>query len=84
MLKDGQVDRVNSEVNDVVNNMSDNIDDVVNDFVSTNEGFIPKNNEVHNGSTHVNYCVTKGIGLSKRSDKKSKKKVENRKGYAKG
>ncbi|CAI8615498.1 unnamed protein product [Vicia faba] len=77
--KDGKASSINSEVNDVVNNVSGNIDGVVNDFSSADEGFIPKNNEVHDGSTHVNEGFTKDFGLSKRYDNKSKKKVENRK-----
>lgn len=67
--KDGKVTPVNSEVN----NMNDNIDDVVNDFVNDDEGSIHKNNGVRVGSAHVNKGVTKDVGLSKRSDKKSKK-----------
>lgn len=59
-----------------VDNVSDNIYDIVNDCVSDDKGFISKNNEVHDGSTHVNEGVTKYASLSKRSDKKSKKRWE--------
>lgn len=75
--KDGQVALVNYEVNNVENNASDNINDVVNDYVSYYKGSIHKNNGVHVGLAPINEGVTKDDGFSKRSDKKSKKKVEN-------
>lgn len=59
----------------MVNNVSDNIDDVVNDSIDDDEGSIHKNNKVHVGYTPINESVTKYDGLSKRFDKKSKKKV---------
>lgn len=40
---------------------------------------IPKNNEVHVRGAPVNVGVTKDDGLSKKSDKYSKKKVGNKK-----
>ncbi|KAI5436706.1 hypothetical protein KIW84_022998 [Lathyrus oleraceus] len=77
--KDGQVAHVNYEVNDLVNNVSDIIDDVVIDSVSADDGYFHKNTRVHVGYAHVNEGITKDVDLSKRSDKKSKKMVENRK-----
>lgn len=63
----------------MVNNVSDNIDDVVHDFVSAYEGSIHKNNEFHVGFAIVSENITKYTGISKRSNKKSKKKVKNKK-----
>ncbi|CAI8593213.1 unnamed protein product [Vicia faba] len=61
------------------NNSSDNIDNVVNDSVNVGDCFIHMNNEVHDGSAPINEGVLKDVGFSKRFNKKSKKKVENRK-----
>lgn len=47
-----------------------------NNSVSVNEGSIHKNNGVKVGSSPVNEAITKDDGLSKISDKKSKKKME--------
>ncbi|KAI5392433.1 hypothetical protein KIW84_077003 [Lathyrus oleraceus] len=52
-------DKATQEKYDVVNNVSDNIDDVVNDYASANECYIPKNNEVHDGSAPFNKGVIK-------------------------
>lgn len=63
----------------MLNSVSDNIVDVVDESVNVDKGSFHNNNGVHVGSSPGNEGITKDIGLSKRSDKKSKKKVENRK-----
>lgn len=48
----------------MVNNVSNNIDEVVNDSIKVDNGSIPMNNEVHDGSASVNEGVTKDASFS--------------------
>ncbi|CAI8595116.1 unnamed protein product [Vicia faba] len=64
------------EKDHMVNNVSDNIDDVIDYSFSSDKGFIPMNNKVHNGSKSVNKGVTKYVGLCKSFGKKSNKIVD--------
>ncbi|CAI8605693.1 unnamed protein product [Vicia faba] len=68
-------DKATQEKEHVMINMNDNIDD----SIDANEGFIPKNNDVHEGYEPVNKCVTKDVGLWKMFDKKSRKMVDSNK-----
>lgn len=63
----------------MVNNVSKKIDDVLNDYANPYESFIHKNNVVHVGYAPYSEGITKDVGISKRSDKKSNKKLKNRK-----